>query len=95
MREYPVRKTIKIDKAYIIETLKAKNMEFEENGDHINSSYPGLTKIELWAEGKKLCVETETDTQYANPSETIKFFNGLLESLTGYTTKERKKLISK
>jgi hypothetical protein len=33
--------------------------------------------------------------EYENPSETIKFFNDLLAKVTGYTTKERKKLISK
>ncbi len=95
MRMYPVKKTIKVSKAYLIEILKSKGMEFEEDGEHIISSSPGLKKIELWTDGKKLYVETETDTQYNNPQETIKFFNGLLENLTGYTTKERKKLISK
>ncbi len=95
MRTYPVRKTIKISKSYITEILKSKNMEFEENGEHIISSYPGLKKIEFWTDGKKLYAETETDMEYGNPSETIKFFNDLLEKVTGYTTKERKKLISK
>ncbi|WP_337860291.1 DUF5611 family protein [Ferroplasma sp.] len=95
MRSYPVKKTVKIDKAYIIEVLKAKNMDFKEEGDHIISSYPGLKKIDVWTDGKKLYAETETDMDFKNPSETIKFFNELLEKLTGYTTKERKKLMSK
>ncbi len=95
MRTYPVRKTIKISKSYITEILKSKNMEFEEKGEHIISSYPGLKKIELWTDGTKLYAETETDMEYENPSETIKFFNDLLAKVTGYTTKERKKLISK
>jgi hypothetical protein len=95
MRTYPVKKTIKINETYVMETLKSRNLEFQQEGNHIISSYPGLKKIEIWTDGKKLYVETETDTQYSNPGETIKFFNNLLEVLTGYTTKERKKLISK
>ena len=95
MRTYPVRKTINISKSYITEILKSKDMEFGESGEHIISSYPGLKKIELWTDGTKLYAETETDMEYGNPSETIKFFNDLLAKVTGYTTKERKKLISK
>jgi hypothetical protein len=95
MREYPVKKTVKISTSTIAETLKSYNMDFKENGGHLLSSYPGLKKIELWTDGKKLYAETETDMQYKNPGETIKFFNNLLEKLTGYTSKERKKLISK
>jgi hypothetical protein len=95
MRSYPVKKTVKMDKAYIIEVFKSRNLRISENGDHIISSYPGLKKIEMWTDGKKLYAETETDMDYKNPSETIKFFNTLLENLTGYTAKERKKLISK
>jgi hypothetical protein len=95
MREYPVKKTVKISTSTIAETLKSYNMDFKENEGHLLSSYPGLKKIELWTDGKKLYAETETDMQYKNPGETIKFFNNLLEKLTGYTSKERKKLISK
>jgi hypothetical protein len=95
MRTYPIRKTIKMNKSYLVDLLKLNNMDFTENGDHIVSSYPGLKKLELWTDGKKLYIETETDIQYKNHQETIKFFNDLLEQLTGYTSKERKKLISK
>ncbi|WMT51401.1 MAG: DUF5611 family protein [Ferroplasma sp.] len=95
MREYPVKKTVKISNSAISEILKSYNMDFEEKEGHIISSYPGLKKIELWTDGKKLYAETETDMEYKNPGETIKFFNNLLEKLTGYTSKERKKLISK
>jgi hypothetical protein len=95
MRTYPVKKTIKISNSTIIDVLKSYNMDFKEEDSHIVSSYPGITKVELWTDGKKLYVDTETDMQYKNPGETIKFFNDFIEKLTGYTSKERKKLMSK
>ena len=95
MRTYPVKKTVNVSISTIEDVLKSYNMEYKENNGHILSSYPGLKKLELWADGKKLYAETETDKEYRNPGETIKFYNELLEKLTGYTSKERKKLMSK
>ena len=47
-------------------------MEFEEKGEHIISSYPGLKKIELCTDGTKLYAETETDMEYGNQRGTAK-----------------------
>ena len=95
MRTYPVKKTVNISISTIKGVLESYHMDFKEIEGHILSSYPGLKKIDLWTDGKKLYAETETDMQYKNHGETIKFFNDFLEKLTGYTSKERKKLISK
>ena len=95
MREYPVKKTIKISNDYIIDIVKSEFGDYKVLNGHIISSYPGLKKLELWTDGKKLYAETGTDTEYTNPSETIRKFNDLLEEITGYNSKERKKLFSK
>ncbi len=95
MREYPVKKTIKMSNDYIIDVLKSEVGNYTVSNGHIISSFPGLKKLEVWADGKKLYMETETDTEYKNPSETIRKFNDLLEKLTGYNSKERKKFFSK
>ncbi len=95
MREYPVRKTIKSDNDYIKSCLESQDMEYKIDGDHIIASYPGILKLEIWTDGKKVYAETEADKNYSNPQETIKKFNNLIEKITGYSSKERKKLISK
>jgi len=95
MREYPVKKTIKMNNEYIIDIVKSEFGDYKVLNDHIISSYPGLKKLELWTDGKKLYAETETDMEYKNPMETLKKFNDLIEKLTGYDAKERKKFFSK
>ncbi|SMD30494.1 DUF5611 family protein [Picrophilus oshimae] len=95
VRDYPVKKNIKISKEFIYETVKNVTGNAEILNDHIKSSYPGMKSMDLWTDGKKLYAETETDRDYNNPMETIKTYNELIEKLTGYTAKERKKLLSK
>ncbi len=95
VRAYPVKKGIKMENGYIESILKDFTMEIRRENDHIISSFPGLSMIEIWTDGKKLFISTETDTNYKNPHETLKKYNDLIEKLTGYNAKERKKLMSK
>ncbi|MEM0139365.1 MAG: DUF5611 family protein [Ferroplasma sp.] len=95
MREYPVKKTIKMSYEYIRNSLEEMNIAFSNEETHIISSIPGIKRLELWTDGKKLFIETVTDTEYKNPMETVKRFNEIITKLTGYSSKERKKLISK
>ncbi|KJE49480.1 MULTISPECIES: DUF5611 family protein [Acidiplasma] len=95
VRDYPVKKGIKMDNDYIKSILQEFAGGIKEEGGHIISNFPGLKRIELWTDGKKLFAITETDTSYEKPQETIKNYNALIEKLTGYTAKERKKLLSK
>ncbi len=95
VRAYPVKKGIKMENDYIESILKDFAKEINRENDRIVSSFPGLNRIEIWTDGKKLFVSTETDTDYKNPQETLKKYNDLVEKLTGYNAKERKKLMSK
>jgi hypothetical protein len=94
-REYPVKKTIKLSPDYILEVVKpiAENARLE--GEHILCSIPGLKMIEFSINNKKLLVSTETSKDNKDPMKTIKLFNEIIEKITGYSVKERKKLMSK
>ncbi len=65
-------------------------------GEHILAEYKGLKKIEVWLEGKKLAAETESrDVPNEDAMDTLKKWNDFLFRVTGYTSKERKKKLSK
>ena len=51
MREYPVKKTVKMSNDYIIDIVKSELGDYKVLNDHITSSYPGLKKLELWTDG--------------------------------------------
>ena len=56
-----------------------------------------MKKIAAKFDGKKLWVETETDTSVTDDLvlDTVKVYNLFLKDATGYTAKERKKLANK
>ena len=66
-----------------------------ENGK-LNSEYKGLEKITVWIDNKKLAVETRPrNVSDAEAIDTLKIWNEFLYRVTGYTSKERKKKMSK
>jgi len=86
------KKTLK-EIATIMENLFGEVRE--ENG-HLFASYGGLEKIEVWLEGNKMAVETESKrVDSALAQETLKRWNEFLFLVTGYTAKERKKKMTK
>ncbi len=94
VRIYPVKRTVKLDMDTILEkTLKIfGNGKIE--GDSVVATFPGLKSISSWMEKGKLCVETVAE-KCDDPMEAIRKFNAFLEEVTGYSTSERKKLMSK
>ncbi|WP_393971054.1 DUF5611 family protein [Oxyplasma meridianum] len=94
-REYPVKKGMDTS----IEAIAAKCREFSENvrvsQNSVELSIPGIKRLEIWVKGKNLAIETENDENFKDFAQTIKIYNNLVESITGYSSKERKKKFSK
>ena len=53
--------------------------------------------MDVWVDGKKLCVNTEsnTDIDVGEVSDTNRRFRKFLDTATGYTAKERVKKMKK
>ena len=100
MREYPVKRG-HYSKALAGGGLRNIMEEIfghvEEDGEWLVSSYKGLRKIRVRPMGKtKLLVETETsEVPEEDAVDTLKKYNEFLFRATGYTAKERKRIMSK
>lgn len=96
MRLYDFKRGHKKDMSDIEKIMRDMfNNVHEENGKLI-AEYGGLERIEVWLDGKKLAVETKS--KYVGEQEainTLKVWNDFLFKVTGYTSKERKKKMSK
>lgn len=94
-RKYPVKKGVDVSPEVLLEKVKGFTGNGSLENDHVFCSIPGLKKIEFYKEGKFLFVETEADPSSQNTLETVKQFNMLIEEVTGFNSKERKKRLSK
>ncbi len=94
-REYPVKKGIKISTDFIAEKARGLAQNVSISGENIICSIPGIRKITMRTDGKNLFVETENEEKPENPMMTVSLFNKLIEEITGFSAKERKKKISK
>lgn len=94
MRIYPVKKGKKLDMNILLELFRKSFGNGEIEGNFVVGSFPGLKTIRAQIQKDGLFVETES-SKTDNPAETLRKFNDFVENATGYTAKERKKLISK
>ncbi len=94
-REYPVKKGIKISTEYIAEKARELAGNVSINGESVICSIPGIRKISMRTDGKNLFVETENEEKPENPMLAVSLFNKLIEEITGFSAKERKKKMSK
>lgn len=94
-RNYPVKKGIKLSPEYIMERAAETARNVEMSGDHITCTIPGIKSIDMWISGKELIVETSNEEKPQDPLETIRIYNTLIENITGLSSKERKKKMSK
>ncbi len=94
-RTYPVKKGVKIDLDAILKTTREVTRSGTIAKGHIIAKIHGLERVEIWPDGKSLACETVTDKNAQGYEDAIKKFNELIEKLTGYSSKERKKLASK
>lgn len=94
-RIYPVKKGFSLEPAELLARVKESAGNGELRDSHVICSIPGIKQIEMFKEGKNLAVNTENDPANADPMATIRLFNDLMEAVTGYDSKERKKKFSK
>ncbi len=95
MREYPVKKTIKLSKDHILEISRQFDDKAKDSGDSIIMSLPGISRVEIRISGKGIAVETSEYQNDADKTRSISLYNALIEKLTGYSAKERRKFLSK
>ncbi len=99
MRDYPIkRKNKKALKEGNLRPIMEKYFEnVKESGEYITASYGAMKMIKARFDGNALWVETETDPSAPDDMalDTVKVYNRFLEEATGYTAKERKKLLNK
>uniref|UniRef100_A0A7J2TJV7 DUF5611 domain-containing protein n=1 Tax=Archaeoglobus fulgidus TaxID=2234 RepID=A0A7J2TJV7_ARCFL len=97
MRDYKFKRGYKASKERLEEMLEKHFGGFEVEGEfYIVRNFGGIEEMKLKLSDKKLLVETKTrvvDDETA--LKTIKTYNRFLEELTGYTAKERQKMLRK
>ena len=71
--------------------------EVRQDGEKLTLSYGALKSIEVWIEGKKLAVVTQSEPGVSDyvAMDTNKRFRNFLESATGYTAKQRLQMAKK
>lgn len=99
MQEYKLKRGYKLEKDRIYECLKETFPgEIKEEGDKLVTSYGVLSKLSVWIEGKKLAVDTVSDSSVKDDGlilDSNKRFRDFLYLATGYTAKERLKQAKK
>jgi len=95
VREYPVKKGINLSTEFIREKAEMVTGEARIDGNRVISHCSGLSEINMYTDGKKLSVETKSDGIKENAPEALRIYNRLIEDITGYSSKERKKIMSK
>lgn len=97
MREYKFKRGFQATQERLEEIIKKHFGKFEKEGDFlVVKDFGGIEELRAKIDGKILLVETKTklvDDEAA--LKTIKTYNKFLEELTGYTAKERQKMLRK
>lgn len=96
MREYKFKRGFKPTEERLEEMMELYFDEYKKDGNVYFAKF-GAIEAKLWLENKKLYVETETrkDVSDEVAAQTIKIYNMFLEDLTGYTAKQRQKMMKK
>ncbi|MEM0203894.1 MAG: DUF5611 family protein [Archaeoglobaceae archaeon] len=97
MREYRFKRGFQATQHRVEEMLRKHFESFEKDGDfYVVRNFGAIEELRAKLDGKVLLVETKTrlvDDETA--LKTIKTYNRFLEELTGYTAKERQKMLRK
>ncbi len=96
MREYKFKRGFKPHNERLEEMMEKHFDGFEVDGEVYVAKF-GAATAKIWIDDKILKVETETDTNAPNDvaAQTVKVYNKFLEDLTGYTAKQRQKMMKK
>lgn len=95
VREYPVKKGTNLNVEYLREKTESVTGNAKVSGEHVYSNCKGLSEIDIFTDGKKLFVQTTSDGVRENAGEAVRIYNKLIEEITGFDSKERKKRMSK
>ncbi len=97
MRRYKFKRGYKPTPERLEEMIVKHFGSFEKDGDVYIVRYKAIEELRLWLDGKMLCAESRTNPRVDNETafETLKTYNRFLEDLTGYTAKERQKMMKK
>ena len=97
MREYRFKRGYKPTPERLEEMLEKHFGGFERDGEfYIVRNFGAIEELRLKLENKRLYAESKTKMVDDETSmKTIKTYNKFLEELTGYTAKERQKLMKK
>jgi hypothetical protein len=96
--EYTLKRGFRPDIERIKSVLGAEfPSQIRQEGEKLTLSYGALKSIEVWIEGKKLAVVTESASDPTDELalETNKRFRNFLEKATGYTAKQRLQMAKK
>ncbi len=99
MQEYKLKRGYKADMDRIHECLKETFPgEIKKEGEKLVTSYGVLSSLSVWLEGKKMAIDTVSDTSLTDDDvilDSNKRFRDFLYNATGYTAKERLKQAKK
>ena len=96
--EYKLKRGFSLDLERIKGALETEFLsEVRQDGEKLTLSYGALKSIEVWIEGKKLAVVTQSAPGVSDYAviDTNKRFRNFLESATGYTAKQRLQMAKK
>ncbi|MBO8180585.1 MAG: DUF5611 family protein [Archaeoglobus sp.] len=97
MREYRFKRGFKPTAERLEEMLNKHFGGFEFDGEYyLVKNFGAIEVLKLKLENKRLYAESKTKlTDDETALKTLKTYNRFLEELTGYTAKERQKLMKK
>jgi len=97
MRKYRFKRGYKATPERLEEMIVKYFGNFEKDGDVYVIRYKAIEELRLWFDGKFLCAESKTNPRVDDrvAIETLRTYNKFLEELTGYTAKERQKMMKK
>ena len=96
--EYKLKRGFSADLERIKGVLETEFLsEVHKDAEKLTLSYGALKSIEVWIEGKKLAVVTQSESGVNDyiAMDTNKRFRNFLESATGYTAKQRLQMAKK
>ncbi len=97
MREYKFKRGYKPDVDRLENLIRKYFKDFEREGEFYIVRFGAIEVMKVWIENKKLYVEMKTNPNVSDDVaiQTIKIYNRFLEELTGYSAKERVKMMRK
>jgi hypothetical protein len=99
VQRYPVRVSHRtgLTTAGIEAICRSWFEEVQVAGERVAGRYGAISTIQVWPAGRELAIDVTMDPKVPEDvaRETIRRYNGFLEEMTGYSTKERARRLKK